>query len=189
VGKLEVIVGTMWAGKTEELLRRVKRVMLAKQKVLLFKPSTDKRYSEDSVVSHDGVSLPCHATSKDITLEQLLEHGDADVYAFDEAQFYSSGFLKLITHLISLHKRIICSGLDLNFLGEPFGIMPKLLALADKVDKLTAICPICGQEATRTQRVFNGQPVVNGKEVVVGGAGTYEPRCKDCFVWVEPTVL
>lgn len=182
MGSLEVITGVMFSGKTEELLRRAKRVMLAKQKILLFKPAIDIRYAQDSIVSHNGISLPCHVTKCNITVDEIEQFGDADVYAFDEAQFYSSSFLKLINHEISLGKRIICSGLDLDFLGEPFGIMPQLLALADKVDKLTAICPLCGKEATRTQRVFNGSPVTNGKVIVVGGAGTYEPRCKDCFV-------
>jgi len=179
----------MFSGKTEELLRRVKRVLLAKQAVLLFKPALDKRYSEDSVVSHNGISLPCHSVSTQIAFEQLMEYGDAEVYCFDEAQFYSPSFIKLITQLINLGKRVIISGLDLNFRGEPFGIMPQLVALADKIDKLTAICLMCGQEATRTQRVFAGSPVTNGKEIVVGGTGTYEPRCKDCFKREEPIVL
>lgn len=182
MGKLEVICGPMFSGKTTELLRRLERVKMAKRPFLLFKPEIDTRYAEDCVVTHNGDSIRCHVTPREINYDFLAKYGTADVYAFDEAQFYLTGFVKLITQLISENKRVIISGLDLNFLGEPFGQMPQLLALADEVTKLTAICPICGNEATRTQRVFAGHPVTNGKEIVIGGAGTYEPRCKNCFV-------
>ncbi|MCX7977502.1 MAG: thymidine kinase [Bdellovibrionaceae bacterium] len=189
MGSLEVICGCMWAGKSEELLRRVKRCILSGTKVLLFKPDIDTRYSEDSVVTHDGNSLKCNTVPRRITPKDIEEFGEADVYAFDECTLFEGSFLDVVRHLIHKGKRVIVAGLDLNFRGEPFGIMPALLAYADKIDKLTAICPKCGKEATRTQRIFNGQPITNGKEVVVGGAGTYEPRCKDCFVWEEPKIL
>ncbi|HAF71491.1 MAG: Thymidine kinase [Acetothermia bacterium 64_32] len=187
-GKLEVITGCMFAGKTEELLRRVERARIAKKNVLLFKPSLDTRYSQKEVVTHYGRALPCSRLPTEISWETLLElvpEGQlegADVLAFDEAHFFGKGFPALCEGLASRGKRVIVAGLDLNFRGEPFGPMPELLALADEVLKLTAVCVVCGRPATRSQRLIDGRPAREGPEILIGGLESYEARCRDCFV-------
>lgn len=186
-GKLEVIAGCMFAGKTEELLRRVERARIAKKRVLLCKPDLDTRYSEVEVVTHYGRSLPCLRLPTDVTLPELArlaggELDGADVVAFDEAHFFGSQFPQLCEALVDQGKRVIVAGLDLNFRGEPFGSMPVLLALADEVTKLQAVCVVCGKPATRTQRLVGGKPAKGGPEILIGGLETYEARCRDCFV-------
>lgn len=187
-GKLEVITGCMFAGKTEELLRRVERARIAKKNVLLFKPSLDTRYSQEEVVTHYGRSLPCRRLpthmSWDAFSELITEHGlrNTDVFAFDEAHFFGPGFPGLCEALVAWGKRVIVAGLDLNFRGEPFGPMPALLALADEVTKLQAVCVVCGGPATRSQRLVNGKPVREGPEILIGGLESYEARCRECFV-------
>ena len=187
LGKLEVITGCMFAGKTEELLRRVERARIAKKQVLLCKPSLDTRYSEVEVVTHYGRSLPCLRLPTDVTLTELarLAGGElegADVVAFDEAHFFGPGFPELCEALVGQGKRVIVAGLDLNFRAEPFGPMPVLLALADEVTKLQAVCVVCGKPATRTQRLVDGKPAKGGPEILIGGLESYEARCRDCFV-------
>jgi thymidine kinase len=186
-GKLEVITGCMFAGKTEELLRRVERARIAKKKVLLCKPSLDTRYSEVEVVTHYGRSLPCLRLPAEVTLGELMrlaagELEGADVVAFDEAHFFGPEFPELCEALVGQGKRVIVAGLDLNFRGEPFGPMPVLLALADEVTKLQAVCVVCGKPATRTQRLVDGKPAKGGPEILIGGLESYEARCRDCFV-------
>jgi len=186
-GKLEVITGCMFAGKTEELLRRVERARIAKKHVLLLKPSLDTRYSAEEIVTHYGRSLPCHRLPPKISLEGLErlvgdELAAADVVAFDEAHFFDRGFPALCEALVSRGKRVIVAGLDLNFRGEPFGPMPELLALADEVLKLQAVCVVCGKPATRSQRLIDGKPAREGPEILIGGLESYEARCRDCFV-------
>ncbi|MCD5396321.1 MAG: thymidine kinase [Candidatus Pacebacteria bacterium] len=191
-GKLEVIVGCMFSGKTEELIRRLHRLQFARQEYLLFKPSFDTRYGEKIVATHYGREMQAFLlTPGEETVEKVIEIAreqafkKALVIAFDEGQFYSPRFVELCKNLVNLGKRVIVAGLDLNFRGEPFGPMPQLLALADEVAKLQAVCVKCGKPATRTQRLINGEPVTLGPEIQVGGAETYEARCLDC--WVAPS--
>lgn len=186
-GKLEVITGCMFAGKTEELLRRVERARIAKKEVLLCKPSLDTRYSEEEVVTHYGRSLPCLRLPPDLSLgdlERLAREGleKADVVAFDEAHFFGPDFPRICEELVARGKRVIVAGLDLNFRAEPFGPMPELMALADEVAKLQAVCVVCGKPATRTQRLVDGKPARGGPEILIGGLESYEARCRDCFV-------
>lgn len=186
-GKLEVITGCMFAGKTEELLRRVERARIAKKRVLLCKPSLDTRYSETEVVTHYGRSLPCLRLPIEVSLAELKRRagedlGKADVVAFDEAHFFGPDFPQLCEELVARGKRVIVAGLDLNFRAEPFGPMPVLLALADEVTKLQAVCVVCGKPATRTQRLVDGKPAKGGPEILIGGLESYEARCRDCFV-------
>jgi len=189
-GRLEVITGCMFCGKTEELLRRIERARIAKKKVLVLKPEIDTRYSEEEVVTHYGRSFPCHRIPLDVTittLEQQLGNilKEAEVIGFDEAHFFSSHFTELCEALVEQGKRVIVAGLDLDFRGKPFGRMPQLLALADEVIKLQAVCVKCGAPATRTQRLIDGKPAPrNAPVVVVGGLDMYEARCREC--WVPP---
>jgi len=186
-GRLEAITGCMFSGKTEELLRRVERSRIAKKEVLLLKPALDTRYSAHEVVTHYGRALPCHRLPTDVTLETMAGHlGEdlkrAEVVAFDEAHFFGEEFPSLCEALVEQGKRVIVAGLDLNFRGEPFGPMPKLLALADEVVKLQAVCVVCGRPATRSQRLVDGKPAREGPEILIGGLESYEARCRECFV-------
>lgn len=184
-GRLEVITGCMFSGKTEELLRRVERVKIARKSVLLAKPALDTRYAAEEVVTHYGRSLPCLRLPEDISAGRFFELVttlSTDVFAFDEANFFGEGFPSLCEALVAQGKRVIVAGLDLNFRGEPFGPMPRLLALADEVLKLQAVCVVCGAPATRTQRLCDGKPVTAGPEVLIGEKESYEARCRACFV-------
>jgi thymidine kinase len=178
----------MFSGKTEELLRRVERVKIARKSVLLAKPALDTRYAAEEVVTHYGRSLPCLRLPVDIFwkgfVERITDHGlrITDIFAFDEANFFGPDFPGLCERLVQEGKRVILAGLDLNFRGEPFGPMPKLLALADEVMKLQAVCVVCGAPATRTQRLCDGKPATSGPEVLIGGKESYEARCRACFV-------
>lgn len=179
-GWIEVIAGCMFSGKSEELIRRVKRARIAKQKVQVFKPALDNRFSRSHVVSHDGGS----------TLAINLEHPediflhvdpDCQVVAIDEAQFFSPELVEVCQELADRGLRVIVAGLDMDFRGEPFGCMPELLAVAEKVDKLQAICMVCGEPASRTQRVIGGKPASYFDPVVLLGASEkYEARCRNC---------
>jgi len=187
-GKLEVIAGCMFAGKTEELLRRGERARIAKKRVLLFKPALDTRYSEEEVVTHYGRALPCQRLPTGISWRDFSqfvpdqELQGTDVFAFDEAHFFGPEFPRLCEALVARGKRVIVAGLDLNFRGEPFGPMPELLALADEVLKLQAVCVVCGRPATRSQRLIDGEPAREGPEILIGGLESYEARCRGCFV-------
>lgn len=189
-GRLEVITGPMFSGKTEELLRRVNRCLIAKKSVLVFKPEIDTRYSRQKIVSHNGIEFPCFLLALDISFDALLSRypalKNAEMVAFDEVQFFGPNFPEICERLVSMGKRVIVAGLDLDFKGNPFVPMPNLLALADEVEKLTAICQKCGNLATRTQRLINGKPAPKTAPVIqVGGKETYEARCRDC--WEKPT--
>ena len=187
--QLEVITGCMFSGKTEELIRRLERVRIAKGNVLLFKPTIDDRYSETAVVTHYGREFEAYLLSpgKETIgeLERLVGAdalSDASVIAFDEGNFFSEIFPSLCEELVARDKRVIVAGLDLTFAGEPFGPMPLLMALADRVDKLQAVCVKCGGVATRSQRLIDGRPAPkDGPVIQVGGIGTYEARCRRCF--------
>ncbi len=187
-GRLEVITGPMFAGKTEELLRRVERARIAKKTVLLFKPEIDVRYSTTEVVTHNGRRFPCHLLPVSIDLAGFKARvsppalANTYVFAFDEAHFFGAAFPEVCEELVDRGKRVIVAGLDLNFRAEPFGPVPVLMALADEVVKLTAVCTVCGAPATRTQRLLGGKPALTGPEVLIGGLETYEPRCRQHFL-------
>jgi len=187
--QLEVITGCMFSGKTEELIRRLERVRIARGDILLFKPTIDDRYSAMSVMTHYGREFAAHLLAPgEETMETLertvgreaMEH--AAVVAFDEGNFFSQRLPSLCEDLVERGKRVIVAGLDLTFAAEPFGPMPVLLALADRVDKLEAVCVKCGGAATRSQRLVDGHPAsANGPVIQVGGLGTYEARCRACY--------
>ena len=189
MGRLEVITGCMFSGKTEELIRRLERVRIAKGRICLFKPTVDDRYSENAVVTHYGREFKAiRIEAGKESVEALAEAAgtrqlaSASVVAFDEGNFFSGQLPALCEELVAMGKRVIIAGLDLTFAAEPFGPMPVLMALADRVDKLEAVCAQCGAPATRSQRLIDGQPAPSDDDViVVGGLGTYEARCRDCY--------
>ncbi|HEY8552877.1 MAG TPA: thymidine kinase [Thermaerobacter sp.] len=180
-GYLEVITGGMFSGKTEELLRRVRRARIARRRVLLCKPDLDHRYRRDAVASHDGRDLearvvPAHRPEEVLKLAQAAA---ADVVAIDEAQFFAPGIVPTVLELVETGRRVIVSGLDMDFARRPFGPMPELMALADEVVKLKAICVVCGEPATFTQRLIGGRPAAPDDPVIlIGGKESYEPRCR-----------
>ena len=177
-GHIEVIVGPMFSGKSEELIRRVNRAVIAKQKVQVFKPAIDNRYDAVAVASHNGRTWEAQAINSVEDIKERLEEG-TQVVAIDEGQFLSDDLVQLVLDLADEGKRVIVAGLDLDFRGEPFGPMPALLAHAEMVDKLTAICS-CGRAATRTQRLIGGHPAhYDDPVILVGAAESYEPRCRD----------
>ena len=180
LGWIEVICGPMFAGKSEELIRRIKRLEYAKKKVIVFKPLIDNRYSEDEVVSHNKRKTKCYnlASSKDV-YKYITD--DTYAVAFDEVQFMDEGIISVCQELANKGIRVICAGLDNDFKGEPFSIMPQLLCMAEYVTKLTAICNVCGCNATRTQRIVNGIPAsYDDPIIIVGASESYEPRCRHC---------
>jgi thymidine kinase len=172
-GWIEVITGCMFSGKTEELIRRLRRAEIAKQKVKIFKPLIDTRYSDKSIVSHNEQSLPS-ILIKDI--KEVLDHSDdAQVVAIDEAQFFSADITKVCNKLAMKGKRVIVAGLDQDFRGVPFEPMPQLLAIAEYITKQLAICVECGNPADKTQR-----KTASSERVIVGAADIYEARCRQC---------
>lgn len=183
-GWIEVIAGPMFSGKSEELIRRVRRALIARQSVLVFKPRLDNRYHESHVVSHDGKQVAAIPVESAAEMEAHLDPLP-QVVAVDEVQFLDRGLLSLAERLAAQGVRVILAGLDLDFRGEPFGLMPELLARAEFVEKLSAICPRCGAPATRTQRLVNGKPARYSDPVILVGAEEhYEPRCRACHeVW------
>lgn len=177
-GWIEVICGCMFAGKTEELLRRVKRLEYAKKEVVVIKPIIDNRYSDTDVVSHDKSSVKSYAVNN---AKEILQYVTSNTYAvaIDEVQFFDNDIVEVCNRLADDGKRVICAGLDKNFRGDPFGPMPMLLAIAEEVTKLTAICQVCGAPATRTQRLINGEPAKRSDPIVlVGASESYEARCR-----------
>lgn len=177
-GSIEVITGSMFSGKTDELIRRLRRATIARQKVQVFKPSIDKRYNHEKVTSHAGsdfAAMPIKAAAE--VLEMLDD--DTTVVAIDEAQFFSDEIVGIVQGLADRGLRVLVAGLDTDFRGEPFGPMPVLMAQAEQVDKLHAICMVCGEEATRTQRLVNGYPAhYHDPVVIVGASEMYEARCR-----------
>ena len=177
-GRIEVVTGPMFSGKSEELIRRLKRARIAKQRVACFKPDIDLRYHRTAIASH---SSQTHDAETIANVERLRERlyqqiDEIDVVGIDEAQFFDATLLKLVMDLMHMGKRVIMAGLDTTFTGEPFGIIPQFLAIADEVLKLSAVCMVCGQPAIHTQRLGSSQELV-----VVGAAGVYEARCRRCF--------
>lgn len=179
-GWIELICGSMFSGKSEELIRRVQRAELAKQKVQVFKPAIDNRYSSAAVVSHNGSSVAAHAVASAYHIFDHLQE-DTECVAVDEVQFFDEAIISVVQALADRGLRIICAGLDQDFKGEPFGPMPQILALAEYVSKLHAICSSCGSLASRTQRLINGEPAhLNDPIILVGASESYEPRCRHC---------
>lgn len=179
-GYIEVVTGPMFSGKSEELIRRIKRAKIAKQKVQVFKPAIDDRYSIDKVVSHNGDNMHAIAIVKASDILKYAEE-DTDVFAIDEVQFFDSEIVDIVKEIADSGKRVICAGLDMDFRGEPFGPTPELMAIAEFVDKLTAICMKCGNPATRTQRLINGKPAnYDDPIIMVGAKESYEARCRKC---------
>ncbi|MCM1990061.1 thymidine kinase [Oceanirhabdus seepicola] len=184
-GWIEVVIGPMYSGKSEELIRRVRRAKIAKMKVQVFKPSVDDRYSKEDVVSHCGEKIEAMPV-KDSSVIMGKVDNDTKVVAIDEVQFFDINILDVIEELAEKGLRVICAGLDMDFKGEPFGPIPRLLAIAEKVDKISAICVVCGNPATRTQRLINGKPARYSDPVVlVGAQESYEARCRNCHIIVK----
>jgi thymidine kinase len=177
-GSVEVVCGSMFSGKTEELIRRLKRAAIARQKVQVFKPSIDDRYHSEKVTSHDGLyfdALPIR-DSREILINI---QPDTTVVGIDEGNFLDTGIVEVVGQLAERGVRVIIAGLDTDFRGEPFGSMPELMARAEKVDKLQAICMVCGEPASRTQRLVYGRPArFNDPVIIVGAAEMYEARCR-----------
>ena len=173
-GWIEVICGSMFSGKTEELIRRLRRSRIARQRTEAFKPAIDDRYAEDEVVSHDATSI---ATTPVHTASQILLLADnVDVVGIDEAQFFESDLVEVCQQLASSGKRVLVTGLDQDFRGQPFEPIPQLMAVAEHVTKLHAICVVCGGPANHSQRIVAGDD-----RVLIGATGAYEPRCRNCF--------
>lgn len=173
-GSVEVICGSMFSGKTEELIRRLKRAQFAKQKVEIYKPCIDVRYSEDQVVSHDSHSIP--STPIDSPASMLLLSSDVEVVGIDEAQFFDDTLVDVVQTLANRGIRVIIAGLDTDFLGKPFGPIPALMAIAEDIQKVHAICVKCGSPANHSHRL-----VKNDALVVLGEKDEYEPLCRHCY--------
>ena len=174
-GWIEVICGSMFSGKTEELIRRVRRAQIARQKIELFKPEIDTRYSKDEIVSHDDQKMPSRVI-KDAN-EIIPLSLEAQVVAIDEAQFYKKSLVKVSKTLANMGKRVIVAGLDTDYRGEPFSPIPELLAIAEYITKTHAICVVCGNPANFTQRTTKSKD-----QVLIGTSDIYEARCRNCYV-------
>ena len=174
-GWIEVVVGCMFSGKTEELIRRLRRAEIAKQKVAVFKPKIDARFSPDHIVSHSEAKLKSYVVQTSKEVEQLAQ--DAQVIGIDEGQFFDIGIIAVAERLANDGKRVIIAGLDQDYRGVPFEPMPQLLAIAEYITKTLAICVVCGNPADRTQRT-----TVSSERVLVGATDSYEARCRKCFV-------
>ena len=174
VGSIEVIAGSMFSGKTEELIRRLKRAKIARQKVEIFKPTIDVRFSQNDVVSHDENTI--HSTPVGNSANILLLTGNVDVIGIDEAQFFDKGLVEVVVKLADMGIRIIIAGLDMDFKGKPFGPIPDLMAVADHITKVHAICVKCGNIAQFSHRLSEKEQVV-----LLGEKDVYEPLCRGCF--------
>ena len=173
-GWIEAICGSMFSGKTEELMRRLRRAQIAKMNITIFKPHLDSRYSDDHIVSHNQLKMKSHIVKSTDAILELAE--DADVIGIDEGQFFDNSILDVCKTLAGLGKRVIVAGLDTDFRGLPFGPMPQLMCEADYLDKLRAICVKCGNPASYTQRTSS-----DAEQVVIGELDKYEARCRNCF--------
>jgi thymidine kinase len=177
-GSVEVITGSMFSGKTDELIRRLRRARIARQKIQVFKPGIDTRFAEDKVTSHAGTEFAATPVGSAREIPRMLS-SDTTVVGIDEGQFLDSELAPVVLELADRGIRVIVAGLDTDFRGEPFGVMPRVIAQADHIDKLYAICMVCGAEATRTQRLINGRPArFDDPVVVVGASELYEARCR-----------
>ena len=174
-GWIEVITGSMFSGKSEELIRRVRRAQIARQKVQIFKPRVDDRYASDQIVSHSDMKMPSQVVAKATEILESLDPG-TEVVGIDEGQFFDPSLFQVANALADRGLRVIVAGLDQDYMGRPFDPMPRLMAVAEYVDKTLAICMRCGAPANRSQRL-----VAARDRVVVGGAHEYEARCRHCF--------
>lgn len=174
LGWIEVICGSMFSGKTEELIRRLKRAEFANQKIVLFKPKIDNRYADEAVVSHKGSSLEAHVLEK--AKDALSQWKNERIVAFDEAQFFDKDLIDVSTELARKGVRVILAGLDMDYLGKPFGPMPELLCIAEYVTKVHAICVSCGNLA-----YISNRKVMNSDQVLVGATEEYQPLCRSCY--------
>jgi thymidine kinase len=173
-GWLEVICGSMFSGKTEELIRRLNRAKIAKQKTQIFKPALDQRYHHENIVSHNDNYI--HSTPVDHSSKILELAGDCEVVGIDEAQFFDENIVEVINTLANSGKRVIVAGLDMDYLGKPFACMPNLMAMAEFVTKVHAICMVCGEVASHSYRL-----AASKERVLVGETDSYEARCRRCF--------
>ena len=179
-GQLELICGPMFSGKSEELMRRLRRVGYARKHAILVKPAIDDRYSVDEVVSHEGQRMAARVVRVPEAILQLA--ADADVVGVDEGQFLDDSLIDVCEELVARGIRVVIAGLDMDYRQQPFGPMPRLLAMADEVAKLKAVCHSCGEGAMFTQRLVDGEPApFSGETVVIGGLDSYEARCRSCF--------
>ena len=179
-GWVEAITGCMFAGKTEELIRRIKVLEFAKREIMVFKPVIDNRYSDTMVVSHAGSKVESHVINEAKEILELIKP-TTEIIAIDEVQFFDEDICEVCNILADRGKRVMVAGLDTDFRGEPFGPMPKLITQAEFVTKLTAVCNKCGAPATRTQRIINGRPAnYDDPIILVGAAESYEARCRQC---------
>lgn len=179
VGSIEVIVGSMFSGKTEELIRRLKRAKIARQTVEIFKPDIDVRYSKSDVVSHDENSIQSTPVGNSANI--LLLSGNVDVIGIDEAQFFDKGLVEVVIKLANMGIRVIVAGLDMDFKGIPFGPIPELMAVADHITKVHAICVKCGNIAQFSHRLSSKE-----QTVLLGEKDVYEPLCRGCFRELNP---
>src|SRR5438552_18787248 len=174
-GWIEVVTGSMFSGKSEELIRRLRRAQIARQKVQIFKPLVDDRYGDDHIVSHSDMRIASRAVRSSDELLQLVDD-DTEVIGIDEGQFFDTGLPAVCNALANRGKRVIVAGLDQDYLGRPFDPMPQLLAIAEYITKTLAICVVCGEPANHTQRLVD-----SSDRVLVGASGLYEARCRHCF--------
>ncbi len=173
-GWIEVICGSMFSGKTEELIRRLNRAKIAKQKTQIFKPALDQRYHHENIVSHNDNYI--HSTPVDHSSKILESAGNCEVVGIDEAQFFDKDLAEVVNTLANSGKRVIVAGLDMDYLGKPFGSMPELMAMAEFVTKVHAICMVCGEVASHSYRLTPSQ-----EQVLLGETDSYEARCRRCF--------
>ena len=177
-GSIEVVCGSMFSGKTEELIRRLVRAKIARQTIQVFKPIIDNRYNKEKVTSHAGADIDAMPVRDSNEIRERLD-ASATVIGIDEAQFFDAGIVTLAQELAERGVRVIVAGLDMDFRGEPFGPMPIFLSKAERVDKIHAICMVCGDEASRTQRLVDGKPArYDDPVVIVGAKELYEARCR-----------
>lgn len=181
-GWIEAICGPMFAGKTEELIRRVRRMDFAKRRYVIFKPLIDNRYSITEVVSHNKSKVEAINIEKSLEIYKYI-NDDIAAVIIDEVQFFDEDIVNICRDLADKGLRVICAGLDSDFRGTPFNNVAQILAMAENVTKLTAICVVCGEEATKTQRIVNGRPAkYSDPTILVGEKDSYEPRCRKCHV-------
>lgn len=186
LGQLTVVCGSMYAGKSEELIRRARRALYAKKKVQVFKPLIDRRYDEEKVVTHMGVHHAARPVANVLEMRGLIEQ-ETDCVCIEEVQFFDRSVVDLAVELADSGKEVVCAGLDQDFRRQPFGPMAELLSVADEVVKLRAICLVCGRPASHTQRLVDGKPAKwDDPTVLIGATESYEARCRDCFKIKRP---
>jgi thymidine kinase len=181
-GYIETVIGPMYSGKSEELIRRIKRAKIAKQNIVVFKPKIDDRYSKEDVVSHSGDSVNAIPINSAKEIYNFID-SKTQVVGIDEVQFFDEQIVEIAVDLADKGIRVIAAGLDMDFKGEPFGPTPRLLCVSEFVDKIQAICSVCGQPATRSQRLINKEPARYDDPIIqVGAVESYEARCRKCHV-------